>query len=111
MFEIKALIRVSRQDAVIQALHEIPDLPGLILSVVEGIGRRAGGDGARPGEYGRVQMAKIEVVVAEPRLARVLAAIEASGSTGRPGDGKVFVTRVEQAIRLKTGETGPVALL
>jgi nitrogen regulatory protein PII len=55
-------------------------------------------------------MAKIEIVVAEDRLVQVLDAVTHGAHTGRMGDGKVFVSRVEQAIRLRTGETGPMAL-
>jgi nitrogen regulatory protein PII len=110
MFEVKAIVRRDRQDDVLRALHEIPDLPGLTLSVVEGIGRQRSTEGGAPPEYGRVSMSKIEVVVGADRLARVMAAIELSARTGRAGDGKVFVFRVEQVVRLRTGETGAAAL-
>jgi nitrogen regulatory protein P-II 2 len=55
-------------------------------------------------------MAKIEIVVGADRLARVMAAIELSARTGRPGDGKVFVFKVEQVMKVRTGETGIAAL-
>ncbi|MGE3343136.1 MAG: P-II family nitrogen regulator [Vicinamibacterales bacterium] len=110
MFEVKAVVRLDKQDDVIRALHEIPDLPGVTLSVVEGIGRRQSMEGEAPQPFGRVSMAKIEIVVGADRLARVMAAIELSARTGRPGDGKVFVFKVEQVMKIRTGETGIAAL-
>jgi nitrogen regulatory protein PII len=110
MFEIKAVVRLDKQDDVIRALHQIPDLPGVTLSVVEGIGRRQSAEGEAPHPFGRVPMAKIEIVVGADRLARVMAAIELSARTGRPGDGKVFVFKVEQVMKVRTGETGIAAL-
>ncbi len=55
-------------------------------------------------------MAKIEIVVGEDRLSQVLDAVTRSARTGRHGDGKVFVLRVERALRLRTGETDLNAL-
>ncbi len=110
MFEVKAVVRLDKQDDVIRTLHEILDLPGLTLSVVEGIGRQQSVEGEARQTFGRVSMAKIEVVVSADRLARVLAAIELSARTGRPGDGKVFVFKVEQVMKIRTGETGHAAL-
>ena len=55
-------------------------------------------------------MAKIEIVVGEDRLPEVLEAVTHSAHTGRNGDGKVFVSRVERVLRLRTGETGRNAL-
>lgn len=74
MFEVTAVVRLDEQDDVIRALHEIPDLPGVTLSVVEGIGRRQSMEGEAPQPFGRVSMAKIEIVVGADRLARVMAA-------------------------------------
>ena len=106
MFEVKAIVRIDRQTEVIAALHEIPGLPGLTLSLVEGIGRRH----TKQEDFGRVAMAKLEIVLTDEHLPQVLEAIKRSAHTGRPGDGKVFVRRVDQVIRLQTGETGVEAL-
>ena len=111
MFEVKAIVRLDRQDDVIHALHCVPDLPGLIVSIVEGVGRQHMGDAGRAGAYGRVRMAKIEIVVAEAQLGAVLDALKGSARTGGPGDGKVFVLPVSEAVRLRNGETGLAALL
>ncbi|MBP8272802.1 MAG: P-II family nitrogen regulator [Acidobacteria bacterium] len=106
MFEVKAIVRVDRQTEVIAALHEIPGLPGLTLSLVEGIGRRH----PMQQDFGRVVMAKLEIVLTDEHLTQVVDALKRSAHTGRPGDGKVFVRRVDQVIRLQTGETGLDAL-
>lgn len=106
MFEVKAIVRLDRRDEVIAALHDIPGLPGLTVSTVEGIGRRH----PHQDDYGRVTMAKIEIVVSEDHLTPVLDGLKRSAHTGRPGDGKVFVLCVDQAVRLQTGETGLDAL-
>ena len=68
MFEIKAIVRLDRQEDVIAALHAVPDLPGVTVSVVEGVGRRHADPLVESGDYGRIAMAKIEIVVAEDRL-------------------------------------------
>ena len=79
-------------------------------SVVEGVGRRHAHPVVDPGDFGRVTMAKIEIVVGQDRLAEVLDAVVRGAHTGRHGDGKVFVSRVEQVLRLRTGETDLSAL-
>ena len=110
MYEVKAIVRLDRQEDVIAALHGVADLPGLTVSIVEGVGRRHAGAALEPADYGRATMAKIEIVVGEDRLTQVLDAVTRGAHTGRGGDGKVFVLRVEQALRLRTGETGLSAL-
>jgi nitrogen regulatory protein PII len=110
MYEVKAIVRLDRQEDVIAALHGVPDLPGLTVSVVEGVGRRQADHPVESEDYGRTSMAQIEIVVAEDRLAQVLDAVTRAAHTGRRGDGKVFVSRVERALRLRTGETDLNAL-
>lgn len=108
MREIKAIIRRERVEDVITALHERPDLPGLTISHVEGVGRQPG----RPGvpQFGEVQMAKIETVVSAELADWVVDTIQRAAFTGRPGDGKIFVIRVEQAVQVRSGERGPQVL-
>ena len=108
MREIKAIVRHERVPEIFRALHEIPDLPGATLSVVQGIGRRV--DVSEPGGYGETVMAKLELVVPTELVARVTAAIERSAHTGRPGDGKIFVIPVENAINVRSGSQGLDAL-
>jgi nitrogen regulatory protein PII len=107
MREIKAIVRRERVSDVISALHERPDLPGVTISLVDGIGRKPD---AGPAEFGEVQMAKLETVVAADITDWVVDTIRRAASTGRPGDGKIFVTRVEQAVQIRSGEKGPQVL-
>jgi nitrogen regulatory protein P-II 1 len=109
MHEVKAIVRPERLDPVLHALHEMPDLPGVTVSEVVGIGRRTD---VPPHEvqYAETRMAKLEIVVPDVLLARVVAAIESEGRTGRPGDGKIFVMPVARAVRVRSGESGEAAL-
>lgn len=109
MHEVKAIIRPERLDAVLHALHEMADLPGVTVSEVRGIGRRLD---AQEGErqYGDTPMAKVEIVVPDTLLDPVLRAIEAAARTGRPGDGKLFVYAVARTRRIRTGEAGEAVL-
>ena len=107
--EVKAIVRHERIPDVFRALHAIPDLPGATLSVVQGFGRRVDGAAPTP-EYGETVMAKLEIVVPEVLVTKVIAAIKHGAHTGRPGDGKIFVTAVENAINVRTGAEGLGAL-
>lgn len=109
MFEVKSIIRPERLAAVVHALHEIPDVPGLTVSIVRGFGRHAGGAGP-PWEYGETEMAKLETVVPQELLQRVVETIQDVAATGRAGDGKVFVVRVEDAIKIRPGVRGSEVL-
>lgn len=105
MYEVKAIIRPERLAAVVRALHEIPDVPGLTVSVVRGFGKRTTATSAAP-EYGETDMAKLETVVPEELLQQVLETVQRVAGTGRAGDGKVFVLRVEEAIKIRSGAHG-----
>lgn len=109
MREIKAIVRHERVPQIFRALHEIPELPGATLSVVQGFGKRIDLS-AESGGYGETVMAKLELVIPTELVARVTAAIERSAHTGRPGDGKIFVIPVENAINVRTGSQGLEAL-
>lgn len=108
MLEIKAIIRRERVAAVIGALHERPNLPGVTISVVDGVGRMTGDPGAP--EFGEVQMAKLETVVSTELVPWVVDTIKRTAFTGRAGDGKIFVIRVEQAVQIRSGDEGPEVL-
>ena len=108
MKEIKAIIRRDRVTDVVGALHERADLPGVTISYVEGVGRREGSAG--PAEFGEVQMAKLETVVSADLVPWVVDTIKRAAFTGRAGDGKIFVIRVEQAVHIRSGELGPEVL-
>ena len=108
MREIKAIIRRERVADVLGALHERPNLPGVTVSVVDGVGRMSGEPGAP--EFGEVQMAKLETVVPAELASWVVDTIKRAAFTGRPGDGKIFVIHVEQAVQIRSDEKGPGVL-
>ena len=110
MYEVKSIIRPERVTAVVRALHDIPDVPGITVSVVRGIGKQMPTTGEATTQFGETEMAKLEAVVPEHLLQPVLEAVQSAASTGRPGDGKVFVTRVEEALNLRSGARGPSVL-
>ena len=68
MYEVKSIIRPERIAAVVHALHDIPNIPGVTVSVVRGFGRRAATSSTTGVEYGETEMAKLETVVPEALL-------------------------------------------
>jgi nitrogen regulatory protein P-II 1 len=105
MHEVKALIRPDRLYDVVQALHELPDMPGITTSTVQGFGRR--NDHRKPeAMFGETTMTKIETVVTDELVDRVVELIQRAAGTGRPGDGKIFVIPVGRAIRIRSGDAG-----
>jgi len=111
MREIKAIIRPDRLSDVVQALREIPLMPGVTVSIVHGFGR--GGPQqltSRSDPFGEAQFAKIETVVPIRLVKQVTDAIRSAARTGRPGDGKLFVIPVEHVTRLSTGEEDEEAI-
>lgn len=106
MYEVKSIIRPERLTAVVQALHEIPDVPGLTVSVVRGFGKRRPAVPDGTPQFGETEMAKLETVVPDELLQRIVDTVQEVAGTGRPGDGKVFVIRVEEAIKIRSGDRG-----
>lgn len=112
MKKIEAIIKPFKLDDVKEALNEI-GIHGMTVSEVKGYGRQKGHKEIyRGAEYvvDFVPKIKIEIVVAEAQLEEVLEKIKVSAVTGKIGDGKIFVTTVEQVIRIRTGETGVDAI-
>ena len=110
MYEIKSIIRPERVAAVVHALHEIPDIPGLTVSVVRGFGRTSAQPTRSAETFGETEMAKLETVVPEALLQRVIDTVQEVAGTGRAGDGKVFISRVDEAIKIRSGLRGSDAL-
>ena len=112
MKKIEAIIKPFKLDEVKDELNKIGVL-GLTVSEVKGYGRQKGHTELyRGAEYvvDFLPKVKLEVVVADDILDAVIEAIEKAAKTGKIGDGKVFVYKVEQALRIRTGETGEEAL-
>jgi len=113
MKEIKAYIKPHKLPAVSQALHKINGLSGMSVTRVYGFGRsRAKGNREKvvidTVEYN--PHLKIEIVCAEELVEPVIQAIFTSAHTGTRGDGKIYVSSVEEAIRISTGERGEAAV-
>jgi nitrogen regulatory protein P-II 1 len=110
--KVEAIIKPFKLDEVKEALNEI-GVQGITIGEVKGFGRQKGHTELyRGAEYvvDFIPKIKIEIIVTDAILAQVVEAIEKSAKTGRIGDGKIFVTNVEEVIRIRTGETGEDAL-
>ena len=106
MHEVKAVVRADRLEDIVQGLHAIPNLPGITVSIVRGIGRRHEGQKTGAPEYGDVAMAKLETVVPDELVERVVAIVRQVAHTGRAGDGKIFVSDVRRAINIRDDAEG-----
>jgi nitrogen regulatory protein P-II 2 len=109
---VSATIKPFKLDDVREALSDV-GVQGITVTEVKGFGRQKGHTELyRGAEYvvDFLPKVKLEVVVADDILDAVIEAIEKAAKTGKIGDGKVFVYKVEQALRIRTGETGEEAL-
>jgi len=109
---VTAIVKPFRLDDVRNALSEV-GIQGMTVSEVKGFGRQRGHTELyRGAEYvvDFLPKAKIEVAVSDDMVDRTVEAIVESARTGKVGDGKIFVTHVEQAWRIRTGESGDGAL-
>ena len=112
MKKIEAIIKPFKLDEVKEALQEV-GLQGITVTEAKGFGRQKGHTELyRGAEYvvDFLPKVKLEAAVKDEQLDQVIEAIEKSASTGKIGDGKIFVFDVEQVIRIRTGETGEEAL-
>ncbi|MCK5263063.1 MAG: P-II family nitrogen regulator [Gammaproteobacteria bacterium] len=109
---IKAIIKPFKLDDVREALSEI-GVQGITVSEVKGFGRQKGHTELyRGAEYvvDFLPKVKIETAVEDDKVEGVIDAIRGAANTGKIGDGKIFVMPLEQAIRIRTGESGDEAL-
>jgi nitrogen regulatory protein PII len=112
MKKIEAIIKPFKLDDVKEALNEI-GIQGMTISEVKGYGRQKGHKEIyRGAEYvvDFIPKIKIEIVVESGWAEKVVDTIKSSAATGKVGDGKIFITNVEEAIRVRTGETGKDAI-
>jgi nitrogen regulatory protein P-II 1 len=110
--KLEAIIKPFKLDEVKLALAEI-GVAGLTVVEVKGYGRQKGHNEVyRGAEYvvDFLPKVKLEIVVPDALVAKALEVIERTAKTGRIGDGKLFVSRVDEAIRVRTGERGEEAL-
>ena len=109
---VSAIIKPFKLDEVREALSNL-GVQGITVTEVKGFGRQKGHTELyRGAEYvvDFLPKVKIEIAIQDDLLDQVIEAIEKSASTGKIGDGKIFVTNVEQVLRIRTGETGESAV-
>ena len=109
---VTAIIKPFKLDDVREALSEI-GVQGITVTEVKGFGRQKGHTELyRGAEYvvDFLPKVKIEVAITTAQLDRVIEAISKAANTGKIGDGKIFVVSLEQAVRIRTGETGSDAI-
>lgn len=112
MKKIEAIIKPFKLDDVKDALQDI-GISGLTVIEAKGFGRQKGHTELyRGAEYvvDFLPKVKIEVVIDDALLEKAVEAIQKAANTGRIGDGKIFISTVDEAIRIRTGETGSDAL-
>ena len=112
MKQITAIVKPFKLEDVREALAEV-GVTGLTVTEVKGFGRQKGHTELyRGAEYvvDFLPKVKIDVAIADDQLDRVIEAITKAANTGKIGDGKIFVVNLEQAIRIRTGETDTDAI-
>ncbi len=112
MKKIEAIVKPFKLDEVKEALQRI-GIQGMTVTEVKGFGRQKGHTELyRGAEYvvDFLPKIKIEIAISDEFADKAVEAIVAAANTGRIGDGKIFVTEIEEAIRIRTGERGPDAV-
>ena len=112
MKKIEAIIKPFKLDEVKEALHEV-GIQGITVIEAKGFGRQKGHTELyRGAEYvvDFLPKVKIEVVIEDGMLDAVLDAVQAAAKTGRFGDGKIFISSIDESIRIRTGEKGAEAV-
>jgi nitrogen regulatory protein P-II 1 len=110
--KVDAIIKPFKLDEVKEALNEI-GIQGITVSEVKGFGRQKGHTELyRGAEYvvDFIPKIKLEIIVQDDIVAKVVETIEQAAKTGRIGDGKIFVSPVDEVVRIRTGERGDDAL-
>ena len=112
MRKVEAIIKPFKLDEVKEALNEI-GIQGITVSEVKGFGRQKGHTELyRGAEYvvDFIPKIKMEIIVSDEIVTQVVDAIADAAKTGRIGDGKIFVTQIDEIIRIRTGERGEDAI-
>jgi nitrogen regulatory protein P-II 1 len=113
MKEIKAIIRPSKLLEVTEALNEIEGLPGVTVSEIKGFGKGRAKNAKDKIVYEMVEFVpriKLEVVVTDEMVDEVVNVIQQYAHTGNTGDGKIFVSTIDDVIKIRTNERGRDAM-
>ena len=111
MKKIEAIIRPSKLEDVCAALEKVGH-PGLMISEIEGHGKQSGVEHSVRGKTYKVDMMKTRIVVVamDSDIPKIIKAIRETARTGNVGDGKIFISPVEEVVRIRTGEMGEGAI-
>ncbi len=112
MKKLECIIRPFKLEEVKEALSNV-GVRGMTVSEVRGFGRSRGHTELYRGSEYTIEFVpklKIEIVVAEENVDKVVEAVQSAASTGKIGDGKIFVIPIDETIRIRTGERGPAAI-
>ncbi|MES2088192.1 MAG: P-II family nitrogen regulator [Patescibacteria group bacterium] len=112
MKKIEAIIRPFKMEHVQEAL-DLCELHGFTITEVKGLGKQKGNPEIFRGQEYTSQFVpkfKVELVLSDAKCAEAVAAIIAAAKTGKIGDGKIFVSKIDEAIRIRTEETGDAAV-
>ena len=112
MKKIECIIRPFKLEEVKEALSNV-GVRGMTVSEVRGFGRSRGHTELYRGSEYTIEFVpklKIEIVVAEENVDKVVEAVQQAASTGKIGDGKIFIIPIDETIRIRTGEKGPAAI-
>jgi len=112
MKKVECIVKPFKLDDVKNAITEL-GISGMTVSEVRGFGRQKGHTELYRGAEYQVDFLpkiKIDLVVTEEQVASIVEAVQREATTGRIGDGKIFVSDIEQSIRIRTGENGPESL-
>jgi nitrogen regulatory protein P-II 1 len=112
MKRIEAITRPEKLKDVLAAIEKV-GYSGIMITEIQGHGKQKGLVQQWRGETYRVQLlpkVRIEVIVADSEVKKLVTCIEESARTGEIGDGKIFISPVDDAVRIRTGETGEQAI-
>ncbi|MBI1922872.1 P-II family nitrogen regulator [Candidatus Poribacteria bacterium] len=112
MKKLECIIRPFKLEEVKEALNNV-GVRGMTVSEVRGFGRSRGHTELYRGSEYTIEFVpklKLEIVVAEENVDKVIEAVQQAAATGKIGDGKIFVVPIEETIRIRTGEKGPAAV-
>jgi nitrogen regulatory protein P-II 1 len=112
MKKVEAIIKPFKLDEVKDALNEV-GIKGMTVTEVKGFGRTGGKREVYRGSayvVDFVPKVKVEIVVPDSLVVQVIEAVENAAKTGRIGDGKIFVSGIEESVRIRTGERGEAAV-
>ncbi len=112
MIKLECIIRPFKLEEVKEALSNV-GVRGMTVSEVRGFGRSRGHTELYRGSEYTIEFVpklKLEIVVAEENVDKVAEAVQQAASTGKIGDGKIFIIPIDETIRIRTGEKGPAAI-